>query len=90
MPSRFLQTLTVSAQQEQAVETLEAVRYVTQEMGLHTVGRKNAIVLPSLGSDTAAPFTMAVTLQLIALKLTEVRGIDPDVSDVLNKVTVTM
>ena len=53
-------------------------------------GRKNAIVLPSLGSDTAAPFTMAVTLQLIALKLTEVRGIDPDVSDVLNKVTVTM
>ncbi len=30
-------TLTVSAQQEQAVETLEAVRYVTQEMGLHTV-----------------------------------------------------
>ncbi len=30
-------TLTVSAQQEQAVETLEAVRYVTKEMGLHTV-----------------------------------------------------
>ncbi len=30
-------TLTVSAQQEQAIETLEAVRYVTQEMGLHTV-----------------------------------------------------
>ncbi len=30
-------TLTVSAQQEQAVETLEAVRYITHEMGLHTV-----------------------------------------------------
>lgn len=30
-------TLTVSAQQEQAVETLEAVRYVTQVLGLHTV-----------------------------------------------------
>lgn len=53
-------------------------------------GRKNAIILPSLGSDTVAPFTMAVALQLIALKLTEVRGIDPDVSDVLNKVTVTV
>lgn len=30
-------TLTVSAQQEQAVETLKAVRYVKEEMGLHTV-----------------------------------------------------
>ncbi len=30
-------TLTVSAQQEQAVETLKAVRYVKEKMGLHTV-----------------------------------------------------
>jgi len=30
-------TLTVSAQQEQAVETLQAVRYVKEELGLHTV-----------------------------------------------------
>ncbi len=30
-------TLTVSAQQEQAVETLRAVRYVTEKLGLHTV-----------------------------------------------------
>ena len=30
-------TLTVSAQQEQAVETIKAVRYVTEELGLHTV-----------------------------------------------------
>ncbi len=30
-------TLTVSAQPEQARETLEAVRYVTKELGLHTV-----------------------------------------------------
>lgn len=30
-------TLTVSAQQNQAVETLKAVRYVTEVMGLHTV-----------------------------------------------------
>ena len=33
---------------------------------------------------------MAVVLQLIALKLTEVGGIDPDASKVLNKVTVTV
>ena len=30
-------TLTVSAQQEQAAETLRAVRYITEELGLHTV-----------------------------------------------------
>ena len=30
-------TLTVSAQQDQAVETLKAVRYITEELGLHTV-----------------------------------------------------
>ena len=30
-------TLTVSAQQEQAAETLKAVRYVTEVLGLHTV-----------------------------------------------------
>ena len=30
-------TLTVSAQQEQAAETLKAVRYVSEELGLHTV-----------------------------------------------------
>ena len=30
-------TLTVSAQQEQAVETLKAVRYVSEELGLHNV-----------------------------------------------------
>ncbi len=30
-------TLTVSAQQEQAAQTLQAVRYVTEELGLHTV-----------------------------------------------------
>ncbi len=30
-------TLTVSAQQDQAAETLKAVRYVREEMGLHTV-----------------------------------------------------
>ena len=30
-------TLTVSAQQDQAAQTLRAVRYVTEELGLHTV-----------------------------------------------------
>ena len=45
--------------------------------------------LPNLGSELVVPFTAAVTMQLVALKLTEVRGIDPDKSEVLNKVTIT-
>ncbi len=52
--------------------------------------RRNAVVVPSFGTDIVSPFVMAVVLQLIALKLTEVRGIDPDASKVLNKVTVTV
>ena len=45
--------------------------------------------LPKLGSDSVSPFLFAVTVQLLALQQTKVRGIDPDVSNVLHKVTVT-
>ena len=48
-----------------------------------------ALKLPDMGSDTVSPFLFAVTMQLIALKLTVLRGIDPDKSNVLNKVTIT-
>mgnify|MGYP003752432273 CR=1 FL=1 len=50
---------------------------------------KFALPLPKLGSDALSPFLMAVTMQLLALKLTEVNGIDPDASKLLNKVTIT-
>lgn len=50
---------------------------------------KFALQIPDLRSDTVSPFLFAVTMQLIALKLTEVKGIDPDASKVLNKVTIT-
>lgn len=50
---------------------------------------KFSLQLPDLGSDTVSPFLFAVTMQLIALKLTGVKGIDPDASKVLNKVTIT-
>ncbi|MFA6948071.1 MAG: SIS domain-containing protein [Eubacteriales bacterium] len=48
-----------------------------------------ALNLPKTGSDFISPYLMAMTLQLIALKLTVVNGIDPDKSKVLNKVTIT-
>lgn len=40
--------------------------------------------------DAFSAYMCAITMQLFALKLTEVRGIDPDASEVLKKVTVTV
>lgn len=45
--------------------------------------------LPKLPSDDVSPYLFGVTVQLIAMELTKVRGVDPDVSQVLNKITVT-
>lgn len=55
-------TLTVSAQQEQAVETLRAVRYVTEELGLHTVlGVSNiSFGLPARENITVSFLTQAM------------------------------
>ena len=55
-------TLTVSAQQEQARETLRAVRYVTEELGLHTVlGVSNiSFGLPAREQVTVSFLTQAM------------------------------
>ncbi len=55
-------TLTVSAQQEQAAETLKAVRYVTEELGLHTVlGVSNiSFGLPARENITVSFLTQAM------------------------------
>lgn len=45
--------------------------------------------LPKLPSDNVSPYLFGITVQLIAMELTKIRGIDPDVSVVLNKITVT-
>ena len=45
--------------------------------------------IPNMGSDILSPYMFVMTMQLFALKLTEVKGIDPDKSDVIKKVTVT-
>lgn len=52
-------------------------------------GREFPIRIPALGSDAVSPFLLAVTVQLFALGLCLAKGIDPDKSDVLNKVTIT-
>ncbi len=55
-------TLTVSAQQSQATETLKAVRYVTEELGLHTVlGVSNiSFGLPARENITVSFLTQAM------------------------------
>ena len=52
--------------------------------------RDFAIMIPAApGMDSISPFLFAITLQLIALKLTDVKNIDPDESKALKKVTIT-
>lgn len=62
---------------------------VVSDSGSMLAGRDFALRIPSLGSDAVSPFLLAVTVQLFALELCLAKGIDPDKSDVLNKVTVT-
>lgn len=47
------------------------------------------IETPSTGCELTAPFVLVLVMQLLACKLTIVRGIDPDVAGVINKVTIT-
>lgn len=52
-------------------------------------GQKYAIKLPNVGNDALSPYLFAIAMQLFALKLTFQKGIDPDKSTVIKKVTVT-
>ncbi len=71
------------------LESIDAEVFLITDNAELIKDRKIAIKLPELGCDCVSPFLFAVTMQLIALKLTEVKGLNPDKSEVLNKVTVT-
>ena len=47
------------------------------------------IETPSTGCELTSTFMLVLVMQLLACKLTIVRGIDPDVAGVINKVTIT-
>ncbi len=47
------------------------------------------VVLPSTGSELTSVFMQVMFFQMLACKMTIVRGIDPDVAGVINKVTIT-
>ncbi len=48
-----------------------------------------AVEIPTTGCELTSTFLLVIVMQLLACKLTIVRGIDPDVSGVINKVTIT-
>ena len=49
----------------------------------------HGIVLPATASELTSPFISVLVFQLLACKMTIVRGIDPDKAGVINKITIT-
>ena len=47
------------------------------------------IVTADTGNELLSPFMTVQVFQLLAKTLTEIRGIDPEVAGVINKITIT-
>ncbi len=47
------------------------------------------IIIPDTGSELTSPFVSVLVFQILACKMTIVRGIDPDKAGVINKITIT-
>ncbi len=73
----------------QKIESIGAELIVVTDDAALAQKQKFAIQVPNHGCDCVAPYFMAMVMQLFALKLTEVKGIDPDQSNVLKKITIT-
>lgn len=71
------------------LKTTSTVTVVISDRDEPLEGQRYALKLPSLGSDVLSPYLFAIAMQLFALKLTVVKGLDPDRSTVIKKVTVT-
>lgn len=52
-------------------------------------GNTNNVLIKNTGSEFTMPFIFALAMQIFALKLVLLKGIDPDQSDVIAKITVT-
>ena len=76
-------TLTISAQQEQAVETLKAVRWVHEQLGLHCVLGVSNI---SFGLPQRSHVTVSFLTQAMACGL-DLPIINPNQSEIMDAVT---
>ena len=61
---------------------------VTDDMSLVPADCEKIVTVPS-GSELISPFLTVAVFQLLACRLTEVRGIDPEIAGVINKITIT-
>jgi len=62
---------------------------ITDDEGIADKWKLSIKIPSSPGLDSISPFLFAVTLQLFALKLTDIKEIDPDETKALKKVTIT-
>ena len=56
---------------------------------LNNLSLENKVSIKNTSSDFTMPFIFAIAMQLMALKLVLLKGIDPDKSNVIAKITVT-
>ena len=61
---------------------------VTDDPALVPADCEKIVTVPS-GCELISPFLTVAVFQLLACRLTEVRGIDPEVAGVINKITIT-
>jgi len=71
------------------LNTIGAELIVISDCDDERIKGKHNLRLPDCDGDSVSPFLAAITMQLVAMQLTQVKGIDPDKSDVLKKITVT-
>ncbi len=71
------------------LDTTSTVCVVISDRDEPLADRKYALRIPDIGNEALSPYLFAIAMQLFALKLTVVKGLDPDKSTVIKKVTVT-
>lgn len=65
-----------------------AVYFITDDKAAVPAG-VNGIVIPHTDSELTSSFVSVLFFQMLACKMTIVRGIDPDKAGVINKITIT-
>lgn len=68
---------------------VEADVLVLTDDGANIPEGAHGLVLPSTGNELTSPFLSVLFFQLLACRMTVVRGIDPDVAGVIHKITIT-
>ncbi len=68
---------------------VEADVYVVTNDAKCVLPGTTGLILPKTASEMTTPFISVLLFQMLACKMTIVRGIDPDKAGVINKITIT-